>query len=79
MTATACIPKRYAIRFAITRKVGLEEAKLLYRQPGSQSLLTSGSKLGEEYYEFAVPIIRLQLARAVVRLAFTLNGSGVAA
>ena len=57
----------------------LEEAKLLYRQPGSQSLLTSGSKLGEEYYEFAVPIIRLQLARAVVRLAFTLNGSGVAA
>ena len=25
MTATACIPKRYAIRFAITRKVGLGE------------------------------------------------------
>ncbi len=28
---------------------------------------------------FAVPIIRLQLVGAVVRLAFILNGSGVAA
>jgi TonB family protein len=28
MTATACIPKRYSIIFAATRKVGLDEAAI---------------------------------------------------
>jgi nuclease S1 len=51
----------------------LEEAKLLYREPGSENLMGSGTKLGEEYYRFALPIIRMQLARAGIRLALTLN------
>jgi nuclease S1 len=52
----------------------LKEANLLYRQQGSQNLLESGTKLGAEYCQFALPIIRLQSARAGVHLAFTLNG-----
>ena len=38
MTTTACIPKRYAIRFAATRKVGLaEEAARLKGKTGGDS------------------------------------------
>jgi nuclease S1 len=51
----------------------LEAAKLLYRQPGSQDLLKSGAKLGDEYYQVALPIARQQLARAGVRVAWMLN------
>ena len=52
---------------------GLEAAKLLYRQPGAQDLLKPGTRLGEEYYQLALPIVRLQLARAGVRVAWMLN------
>ncbi len=51
----------------------LAAAKLLYRQPGTQNLLKPGTKLSEEYYQFALPIVRLQLARAGVRVAAMLN------
>jgi hypothetical protein len=51
----------------------LEAAKLLYRRPGLQDLLKPGTKLGEEYYRVALPIVRLQLARAGIRVAWMLN------
>jgi len=51
----------------------LEAARLLYRLPGSKGLLKPGTKLGDEYHKLALPIVRLQLARAGVRLAWVLN------
>ncbi len=51
----------------------LEAAKVLYRQPGSREPLKPGTRIGDDYCEIAVPIIRLQLARAGVRLAGMLN------
>jgi len=51
----------------------LEAAKLLYVQPGSQGLLKPGTKLGEEYLSGCPPIVRMQLARAGLRLAWVLN------
>jgi hypothetical protein len=51
----------------------LQAAKLLYRQPGSKNLLKSGTKLDEGYYKLALPILRQQLARAGVRVAWMLN------
>ncbi len=51
----------------------LEASKLLYYQPGSQNLLKPGTKLDEAYYQVALPIVRLQLARAGVRVAWMLN------
>jgi hypothetical protein len=51
----------------------LEAAKLLYRQPGSQNLLKSGTKLNDDYYRMALPIIEKQLAKAGIRVAWMLN------
>ncbi len=51
----------------------LEASKLLYHQPGSQNLLKSCTKLDEAYYQFALTIVRMQLARAGVRVAAMLN------
>jgi hypothetical protein len=51
----------------------LVEAKLAYCLPGTEELIASGTKLGEEYCRFALPIIQLQLAQSAVRVAFTLN------
>jgi hypothetical protein len=51
----------------------LAVAKLAYRLPGKQALIRPGTKLGSEYYAFALPIVQRQLAKAGVRLAYTLN------
>ena len=51
----------------------LKAAKLLYRKPGSQDILRPGTKLGEEYYTIALPVVRERLARSGVRLAGMLN------
>jgi hypothetical protein len=50
-----------------------QAARLAYKPPGSSSFLTSGAKLGDDYQRFAVPIVKLRLAQAAVRLADTLN------
>jgi len=51
----------------------LADAKLAYRIPGSDALLRSGAKLGNDYCIFALPIIQRQLAKSGVRVAATLN------
>ena len=51
----------------------LVEARRAYCLPGTDKLITSGTKLGEEYCRFALPIIQLRLAKSAVRLAVTLN------
>jgi hypothetical protein len=51
----------------------LEAAKLLCRQPVAQDLMKPGTKLGEEYFQMALPIVRRQLAKAGVRVAWVLN------
>ena len=51
----------------------LAEARLAYRLPGTDRLMESGTKLGEEYCRFALPIIQRRLAQAGIRVAFTLN------
>jgi len=51
----------------------LAEARLAYCLPGTGKLIPSGTKLGEEYYRFALPIIQLRLAQSAVRLAATIN------
>lgn len=44
-----------------------------FRLPGSGRMIRSGERLGNEYYRFALPVIRTQLARAGIRTAFILN------
>jgi len=51
----------------------LVEAKLAYCLPGTDILIVSGTKLGEDYCRFALPIIQLRLAQSAVRVASTLN------
>ncbi len=51
----------------------LTEAKLAYCLPGTDKLIRSGTKLGEEYCRFALPRIQLRLAQSAVRVASTLN------
>ncbi len=52
----------------------LQEAKKAYRfPPGTTSTVESGVRLGREYAEQAIPIIRLRMAQAGVRLANELN------
>ncbi len=51
----------------------LEAARQAYSIPGSGLALEPGSKLGQEYFEFALPIVRRRLAQAAARLATTLN------
>jgi hypothetical protein len=41
--------------------------------PGSDELIKPSAKLGEEYCQFAQPIVQRRLAQAGVRLAATLN------
>jgi nuclease S1 len=48
-------------------------AKEAYRRPGDGNILRSGARLGNEYYSFALPVIRTQLAKAGTRIAFVLN------
>jgi hypothetical protein len=51
----------------------LTEARLAYRLPGTDRLIPSGMKLGEDYCRFALPIIQRRLAQSAVRVASTLN------
>ena len=51
----------------------LMTAKSAYRLPGSQVIIRQGTRLGAEYYNFALPIIQRQLAKAGIRTAFILN------
>jgi hypothetical protein len=51
----------------------LRIAREAYRLPGSNKVMRSGTRLGNEYYRFALPVIRTQLAKAGIRIAFLLN------
>ncbi len=52
----------------------LQDAKLAYHfPPGSARPIESGDRLGRDYARFALPIIRLRLAQAGVRVANELN------
>jgi len=51
----------------------LAEARLAHRLPGADRLIRSGTKLGEDYCRFALPIIQLQLAKSAVRVPSTVN------
>ncbi len=51
----------------------LSLAKKAYCLPGTQKLMRPGTRLGEEYYRFAFPIVQQQLAKAAIRLAYMLN------
>ena len=48
-------------------------ARQAYLIPGTDKRLKSGQKLGKEYYEKHLPVVRLQLCRAGLRLAMVLN------
>jgi hypothetical protein len=48
-------------------------AKTAYRAPGTEQLLKPGTKLGEDYYRFALPIVQEQLEKAGIRVAAILN------
>jgi nuclease S1 len=51
----------------------LQAAKEAYCLPGIKTVMKSGTKLSEDYYRMALPIIQRQLAKAGVRIASTLN------
>ncbi len=51
----------------------LGEAKAAYRMPGSSSLMRSGTQVNPGYCAAALPVIQRQLAKAGIRLAWTLN------
>jgi len=51
----------------------LAVARQVYCVPGTKKLIRPGAKLQTEYYSFAFPILREQLAKAGIRLAYVLN------
>ncbi len=51
----------------------LADAKMAYRTLGGDAFLRSGARLGNDYCNFALPIIQRQLAKSGVRVAATLN------
>jgi hypothetical protein len=51
----------------------LQAAKAAYCIPGSQTVMRSGTKLGDDYCRTALPIIQRQLAKAGIRVAWILN------
>jgi hypothetical protein len=51
----------------------LQIAKEAYCFPG-KTPMKPGSRLGNQYYEFALPVIQKQLAKSGIRIAFVLNG-----
>jgi hypothetical protein len=51
----------------------LQLAKEAYHQPGSERSLRSGSRLGNDYYRFALTAIQIQLAKAGIRTVYLLN------
>jgi hypothetical protein len=51
----------------------LQVAKKAYCLPGSQTVMPSGTALGDSYFLMALPLIQMQLAKAGVRVAWVLN------
>jgi hypothetical protein len=51
----------------------LQAAKEAYCLPGTKTVIRSGTRLGDEYCRFALPIIQKQLAKAGIRIAWMLN------
>jgi len=51
----------------------LQAAKEAYYLPGTRTVMRSGARLGDDYCRTALPVIRSQLAKAGIRLAFLLN------
>lgn len=51
----------------------LQVAKKAYCLPGTQTVMPSGTTLGDNYFRMALPIIQMQLAKAGVRVAWMLN------
>jgi hypothetical protein len=51
----------------------LAEAKKAYHPRGASHPVATGDRLGRDYAEFALPVVRLRLAQAGVRLADELN------
>lgn len=51
----------------------LNLARQAYRDPGSERLLRPGARLGDDYYRFALPAVRTQLAKAGIRITHVLN------
>jgi nuclease S1 len=51
----------------------LQVTKLAYCLPGTNTVMPSGSKIGDEYYKMALPLLQKQLAKAGVRVAAVLN------
>jgi hypothetical protein len=51
----------------------LQIAREAYCLPGTQEVMQSGTKLGDDYCRMALPIIQRQLSKAGIRVAFTLN------
>ncbi len=51
----------------------LADARLAFRLPGTDRLINSGTRLGDGYCRFALPIIQQRLAQAGIRVALTLH------
>jgi nuclease S1 len=51
----------------------LQAAKEAYCMPGTKMVMQSGANLGDDYCSMALPVIQRQLAKAGIRLAYTLN------
>jgi nuclease S1 len=51
----------------------IQVAKKAYCLPGTQNIIKSGTVLGDDYCRMALPIIQRQLAKAGIRVAYTLN------
>lgn len=51
----------------------LQVARKAYCLPGTQNVIQSGTALGDDYQRMALPVIRMQLAKAGIRVAVVLN------
>jgi hypothetical protein len=51
----------------------LAAARRAYAVPGSPATLQPGAKIGDDYFEMALPIVQRRLAQAAVRLSTMLN------
>jgi nuclease S1 len=52
----------------------LQIARQAYCLPGSGRAIRSGTRIGNDYYSTALPLIQKQLAKAGIRVASVLNG-----
>jgi hypothetical protein len=51
----------------------LQVAKVAYCVPETKTVMKSGTKLGDDYNQMALPLIQIQLAKAGIRTAWILN------